>query len=129
MKTLQRQRKLILTILTACAMFAIGLFCAYKPIQAKAAETIGFSFEKISPGASEYEDPTLSFSVRVGSTALNGLKQGRTASSRSYTDYLLEITYSTSAAGSGEAVNYHIEQSDYLPDTPGASFPSNNDPL
>ena len=32
-------------------------------------------------------------------------------------------------AGSGEAVNYHIEQSDYLPDTPGASFPSNNDPL
>lgn len=129
MKTLQRQRKLILTILTACAMFAIGLFCAYKPIQAKAAETIGFSFEKISPGASEYEDPTLSFSVRVGSTALNGLKQGRTASSRSYTDYLLEITYSTSAAGSGEAVNYHIEQSDYLPDTPSASFPSNNDPL
>ena len=26
-------------------------------------------------------------------------------------------------------VYYHIEQSDYLPDTPGASFPSNNDPL
>lgn len=129
MKTLQRQRKLILTILTACAMFVIGLFCAYKPIQAKASETVGFSFDKISPGASEYEDPTLSFSVRVGSTALNGLKQGRTASSRSYTDYLLEITYSTSAAGSGEAVNYHIEQSDYLPDTPGASFPSSNDPL
>jgi hypothetical protein len=110
-------------------MFAIGLFCAYKPIKAKAAETIGFSFEKISPGASEYEDPTLSFSVRLGSTALNNLKQGRTASSRSYTDYLLEITYSTSAAGSGEAVYYHIEQSDYLPDTPGASFPSSNDPL
>ena len=129
MKTLHRQRKLILTILTACAMFVIGLFCAYKPIKAKAAETIGFSFEKISPGASEYEDPTLSFSVRLGSTALNGLKQGRTASSRSYTDYLLEITYSTSAAGSGEAVYYHIEQSDYLPDTPGASFPSSNDPL
>lgn len=129
MKTLQRQRKLILTILTACAMFVIGLFCAYKPIKAKAAETIGFSFEKISPGASEYEDPTISFSVRVGSTALNNLKQGRTASSRSYTDYLLEITYSTSAAGSGEVVYYHIEQSDYLPDTPGASFPSNNDPL
>ena len=129
MKTLHRQRKLILTILTACAMFAIGLFCAYKPIKAKAAETIGFSFEKISPGASEYEDPTLSFSVRLGSTALNNLKQGRTASSRSYTDYLLEITYSTSAAGSGEAVYYHIEQSDYLPDTPGASFPSSNDPL
>ena len=129
MKTLHRQRKLILTILTACAMFVIGLFCAYKPIKAKAAETIGFSFEKISPGASEYEDPTLSFSVRLGSTALNGLKQGRTASSRSYTDYLLEITYSTSAAGSGEAVYYHIEQSDYLPDTPGASFPSLNDPL
>ena len=129
MKTLHRQRKLILTILTACAMFVIGLFCAYKPIKAKAAETIGFSFEKISPGASEYEDPTISFSVRVGSTALNNLKQGRTASSRSYTDYLLEITYSTSAAGSGEAVYYHIEQSDYLPDTPGASFPSSNDPL
>ena len=129
MKTLHRQRKLILTILTACAMFVIGLFCAYKPIKAKAAETIGFSFEKISPGASEYEDPTISFSVRVGSTALNNLKQGRTASSRSYTDYLLEITYSTSAAGSGEVVYYHIEQSDYLPDTPGASFPSNNDPL
>ena len=129
MKTLHRQRKLILTILTACAMFVIGLFCAYKPIKAKAAETIGFSFEKISPGASEYEDPTISFSVRVGSTALNKLKQGRTASSRSYTDYLLEITYSTSAAGSGEVVYYHIEQSDYLPDTPGASFPSNNDPL
>ena len=110
-------------------MFVIGLFCAYKPIKAKAAETIGFSFEKISPGASEYEDPTISFSVRVGSTALNNLKQGRTASSRSYTDYLLEITYSTSAAGSGEVVYYHIEQSDYLPDTPGASFPSNNDPL
>ncbi len=88
MKTLHRQRKLILTILTACAMFVIGLFCAYKPIKAKAAETIGFSFEKISPGASEYEDPTISFSVRVGSTALNNLKQGRTASSRSYTDYL-----------------------------------------
>lgn len=129
MKTLHRQRKLILTILTACAMFVIGLFCAYKPIKAKAAETIGFSFEKISPGASEYEDPTISFSVRVGSTALNNLKQGRTVSSRSYTDYLLEITYSTSAAGSGEVVYYHIEQSDYLPDTPGASFPSNNDPL
>lgn len=129
MKTLHRQRKLILTILTACTVFVIGLFCAYKPIKAKAAETIGFSFEKISPGASEYEDPTISFSVRLGSTALNNLKQGRTASSRSYTDYLLEITYSTSAAGSGEAVNYHIEQSDYLPDTPGASFPSNNDPL
>ena len=110
-------------------MFVIGLLCVYKPIKAKAAETIGFSFEKISPGASEYEDPTISFSVRVGSTALNNLKQGRTASSRSYTDYLLEITYSTSAAGSGEAVYYHIEQSDYLPDTPGASFPSNNDPL
>ena len=129
MKTLQRQRKLILTILTACTMFVIGLLCVYKPIKAKAAETIGFSFEKISPGASEYEDPTISFSVRVGSTALNNLKQGRTASSRSYTDYLLEITYSTSAAGSGEAVYYHIEQSDYLPDTPGASFPSSNDPL
>ena len=129
MKTLHRQRKLILTILTACAMFVIGLFCAYKPIQAKASETVGFSFDKISPGASEYEDPTISFSVRVGSTALNQLKQGRTASSRSYTDYLLEITYSTSAAGSGEAVYYHIEQSDYLPDTPGASFPSSNDPL
>ena len=129
MKTLQRQRKLILTILTACTMFVIGLLCVYKPIKAKAAETIGFSFEKISPGASAYEDPTISFSVRVGSTALNNLKQGRTASSRSYTDYLLEITYSTSAAGSGEAVYYHIEQSDYLPDTPGASFPSNNDPL
>lgn len=42
-------------------MFVIGLFCAYKPIKAKAAETIGFSFEKISPGASEYEDPTISF--------------------------------------------------------------------
>lgn len=110
-------------------MFVIGLLCVYKPIKAKAAETIGFSFEKISPGASEYEDPTISFSVRVGSTALNNLKQGRTASSRSYTDYLLEITYSTSAAGSGEAVYYHIEQSDYLPDTPGASFPSSNDPL
>ena len=110
-------------------MFVIGLFCAYKPIQAKASETVGFSFDKISPGASEYEDPTISFSVRVGSTALNQLKQGRTASSRSYTDYLLEITYSTSAAGSGEAVYYHIEQSDYLPDTPGASFPSSNDPL
>ena len=129
MKTLHRKLTIILTFVVACAMFAIGLFCAYKPIKAKAAETIGFSFEKISPGASEYEDPTLSFSVRVGSTALNGLKQGRTASSRSYTDYLLEITYSTSAAGSGEAVYYHIEQSDYLPDTPGASFPSNNDPL
>lgn len=129
MKTLHRQRKLILTILTACAMFVIGLFCAYKPIKAKAAETMGFEFERISPGASEYEDPTISFSVQVGSTALNNLKQGRTASSRSYTDYLLEITYSTSAAGSGEAVYYHIEQSDYLPDTPGASFPSANDPL
>lgn len=129
MKTLQRKVTIILTFVVACAMFAIGLFCAYKPIKAKAAETIGFSFEKISPGASEYEDPTLSFSVRLGSTALNNLKQGRTASSRSYTDYLLEITYSTSAAGSGEAVYYHIEQSDYLPDTPGASFPSSNDPL
>ena len=129
MKTLHRQRKLILTILTACTVFVIGLFCAYKPIQAKASETVGFSFDNISPGASEYEDPTISFSVRLGSTALNGLKQGRTASSRSYTDYLLEITYSTSAAGSGEAVYYHIEQSDYLPDTPGASFPSSNDPL
>ena len=129
MKTLHRKLTIILTFVVACAMFAIGLFCAYKPIKAKAAETIGFSFEKISPGASEYEDPTLSFSVRLGSTALNNLKQGRTASSRSYTDYLLEITYSTSAAGSGEAVYYHIEQSDYLPDTPGASFPSSNDPL
>ena len=129
MITLQRQLTIILTFVVACTVFVIGLFCAYKPIQAKASETVGFSFDKISPGASEYEDPTISFSVRLGSTALNNLKQGRTASSRSYTDYLLEITYSTSAAGSGEAVYYHIEQSDYLPDTPGASFPSNNDPL
>ena len=65
MKTLQRKLTIILTFLVACAMFAIGLLCVYKPIKAKAAETIGFSFEKISPGASEYEDPTISFSVRV----------------------------------------------------------------
>ena len=129
MKTLHRKLTLILTFVVACTVFVFGLFCVYKPIQAKAAETVGFSFENISPDTSEYEDPTISFSVRVPSTALNGLKQGRTASSRSYTDYLLVITYSTSETGSGEAVYYHIEQSDYLPDTPGASFPSSNDPL
>ena len=82
MKTLQRQLTIILTFVVACTVFVIGLFCAYKPIQAKASETVGFSFDKISPGASEYEDPTISFSVRLGSTALNNLKQGRTASSR-----------------------------------------------
>ena len=129
MKTLHRKLTLILTFVVACTVFVFGLFCVYKPIQAKAAETVGFSFENISPDTSEYEVPTISFSVRVPSTALNGLKQGRTASSRSYTDYLLVITYSTSETGSGEAVYYHIEQSDYLPDTPGASFPSSNDPL
>lgn len=129
MKTLHRKLTLILTFIVACTVFVFGLFCVYKPIQAKAAETVGFSFENISPGSSEYAEPTISFSVRVPSSALNGLKQGRTASSRSYTDYLLAITYSTSETGSGEAVYYHIEQSDYLPDTPGASFPSSNDPL
>ena len=129
MKTLHRKLTIILTFIVACTVFVFGLFCVYKPIQAKAAETVGFSFENISPGSSEYAEPTISFSVRVPSTALNGLKQGRTASSRSYTDYLLAITYSTSETGSGEAVYYHIEQSDYLPDTPGASFPSSNDPL
>lgn len=129
MKTIHRKLTLILTFIVACTVFVFGLFCVYKPIQAKAAETVGFSFENISPGSSEYAEPTISFSVRVPSSALNGLKQGRTASSRSYTDYLLAITYSTSETGSGEAVYYHIEQSDYLPDTPGASFPSSNDPL
>lgn len=129
MKTIHRKLTLILTFIVACTVFVFGLFCVYKPIQAKAAETVGFSFENISPGSSEYAEPTISFSVRVPSSALNGLKQGRTASSRSYTDYLLAITYSTSQTGSGEAVYYHIEQSDYLPDTPGASFPSSNDPL
>ena len=51
MTAIHKKRLVIIAILTACAMFVIGLFCAYKPIKAKAAETIGFSFEKISPAS------------------------------------------------------------------------------
>lgn len=39
MKTLHRKLTLILTFLVACAMFAIGLFCVYKPIKTKAETT------------------------------------------------------------------------------------------
>ena len=43
MKTIHRKLTLILTFVVACTVFVFGLFCVYKPIQAKAAETVGFS--------------------------------------------------------------------------------------
>ena len=39
MKTLQRILTIILTFLVACAMFAIGLLCVYKPIKTRAETT------------------------------------------------------------------------------------------
>ena len=39
MKTIHRKLTLILTFVVACAMFAIGLFCVYKPIKTKAETT------------------------------------------------------------------------------------------
>ena len=39
MKTLQRQLTIILTFIVACAMFAIGLLCVYKPIKTRAETT------------------------------------------------------------------------------------------
>lgn len=39
MKTLQRKLTIILTFLVACAMFAIGLLCVYKPIKTRAETT------------------------------------------------------------------------------------------
>lgn len=39
MKTLQRKVTIILTFVVACAMFAIGLLCVYKPIKTRAETT------------------------------------------------------------------------------------------
>lgn len=39
MKTLQRKLTIILTFVVACAMFAIGLLCVYKPIKTRAETT------------------------------------------------------------------------------------------
>ena len=129
MKTLHKKRTMLLTFLTACAAIAIGLFCALNPFHVNAAETLGFEYNDVTPAEREHEESQLSFSVRVPSGTLNGLKTGRTASGRAYTDYLLELSYSVNETGSENAVYYHIEQSDSLEETPGASFPSSNDPL
>lgn len=128
MKTLQRQRKLILTILTACAMFVIGLFCAYKPIQAKAAEEGVF---KIGTEIGVSSTDGLTFQVEVPKSYKDLLNQGETIAEESvggvlgytewtYTNYLLYINRTTleseylnalSANSPNTGDGYHVDPS------------------
>lgn len=88
MKILHKKIKVIVVCLFTCALFVVGLFSIPTPLIAYAAETIDFEFYSLSVASQ------LSFSVRVPSSALNLLKQGRTANGYSYTDYFLQIKYS-----------------------------------
>lgn len=55
MKTLHRKLTLILTFVVACAMFAIGLFCVYKPIKTKAETTTAvIDIGSVLSGTQEY---------------------------------------------------------------------------
>lgn len=115
MKILHKKIKVIVVCLFTCALFVVGLFSIPTPLIAYAAETIDFEFYSLSVASQ------LSFSVRVPSSALNLLKQGRTANGYSYTDYFLQIKYSETENGYATSVWYHIEQSPVLCETPNAS--------
>ena len=123
MTAIHKKRLIIIAILTACAMFVIGLFFVFgnktlvkraKAETTRAVEDIQFEIDSLT------EERGLSFTVKVTSSALKLLKEGRTANGYSYTDYFLEITYSTKESESGVTTRYHIEQSPVLSDTPGA---------
>ena len=128
MKTLQRKVTIILTFVVACAMFVIGLFCAYKPIQAKAAEEGVF---KIGTEIGVSSTDGLTFQVEVPKSYKDLLNQGETIAEESvggvlgytewtYTNYLLYINRTTleseylnalSANSPNTGDGYHVDPS------------------
>lgn len=118
MKTLRKKLTSIGIFLIACAMIAIGLLCVYKPIRAGAATTAKFEYSGFEYDENE-EEYKIVFQTSLTASDLTLLKSGRTVSNAYYyTDYFLSLSYSSGAR------YYHVEQSDYLPDTDGAYFKS-----